>query len=41
MKTEPLGTIVQRIREDFKWLYDRLKEENPNLSVNFKLISAS
>lgn len=33
LKTEPGSYFAQRTREDFKWLFDRLKEENPSVSI--------
>lgn len=34
LKTTPGDFFVKRTREDIKWLYDKLKEEYPNITVD-------
>ena len=33
LKSQPGDHVVTRVREDFKWLVERLREEYPNLMV--------
>lgn len=33
VQTDPGNYVVTRVREDFKWLCERLKEEHPNIVI--------